>query len=96
MTVESFNESVVTDSAWTEYETDRDSKALATKHALFFRSVFAPALAVALTRVRAGDAEALLVFGDRLQNGLRRRMGSQPAPMHSFVHTIVLAKNRSS
>jgi hypothetical protein len=96
LTVERFNESVVTDSAWTEYEKDRDSKALATKHALFFRSVFAPALAVALTRVRAGDCDALLAFGDRLQNGLRSRMELQPSPMHSFVHTIVLAKNCSS
>jgi len=93
LSVEAFDESLVSDSAWTEFEKTGDRKALATKHALFFRSVFAPALAVALTRVRAGDAEAQGAFGDRLENGLRRRVESQPTPMHSCVHTIVLAKS---
>jgi hypothetical protein len=93
LSVEAFEESVVSDSAWTEFEKSGDRKALATKHALFFRSVFAPALAIALTRVRAGDAEALGAFGDQLESGLRRRLESQPAPMHSFVHTIVVAKS---
>jgi hypothetical protein len=92
LSVEAFDESVVTDSAWTEFEKNGDTTTLATKHALFFRSVFAPSLAVALTRVRAGDADALGAFGDRLESGLRRRLESQPEPMHSFVHTIVLAK----
>jgi hypothetical protein len=96
LSVEAFDESVVTDSAWTEFEKNGDSKALATKHALFFRSVFAASLAVALARLRAGDAEALGAFGDRLESGLRRRLESQPAPMHSFVHTIVLAKGCSN
>ena len=93
LSVEAFEESVVSDSAWAEFEKSGDRKALATKHALFFRSVFAPALAIALTRVRAGDAEALGAFGDQLESGLRRRLESQPAPMHSFVHTIVVAKS---
>jgi hypothetical protein len=96
LTVEDSNESVVTDLAWKEYERDHDSKALATKHALFFRSVFAPSLAAALTGVRAGDAEAAGAFGDRLENGLKRRLESQPASMHSFVHTVVLAKSCSN
>jgi hypothetical protein len=65
---------------------------LATKHALFFRSVFMPTLASALDRVRSGDAEALRVFGDRLEAGLKRRLASQPAAMHSLVQTIVLVK----
>jgi hypothetical protein len=94
--VEAFDESTVTDSAWSEFEKNGDGKALAAKHALFFRSVFAPALAVALTRVRVGDVEALGAFGDRPESGLRSRLESQPAPMHSFVHTIVLAKGCSS
>ena len=96
LTVEAFDESVLTDSAWTDYERDGDSKALAMKHALFFRSVFMPSLAVALTRVRNGDSEALAAFGDRLENGLKRRLERQPAAMHSFVHTIVLAKQSSA
>jgi hypothetical protein len=86
---------VLTDSAWTDYERDGDSKALAAKHALFFRSVFMPSLASALTRVRTGDAEALTAFGDRLEDGLKRRLAKKPAAMHSFVHTIVLVKQCS-
>jgi hypothetical protein len=92
LSVEAFDESVVTDSAWEEFEKNGESRTLATKHALFFRSVFAPSLAVALTRVRAGDTDAPDAFGDRLESGLRRRLESQPEPMYSFVHTIVLAK----
>lgn len=95
LTVEAVDESVLTDSAWTDYERDGDSKALAAKHAPFFRSVFMPSLASALTRVRIGDAEALTAFGDRLEDGLKRRLAKQPAAMHSFVHTIVLAKQCS-
>ena len=95
LTVEAVDESVLTDSAWTDYERDGDSKALAAKHALFFRSVFMPSLASALTRVRIGDAEAPTAFGDRLEDGLKRRLAKQPAAMHSFVHTIVLAKQCS-
>jgi hypothetical protein len=83
----------VTDSAWTDFEGNGDRGVLAAKHALFFRSVFAPALAAALAGVRAGDAEAANVFGDRLENGLKQRLEAQPAPMHSFVHTIVLSKS---
>ena len=92
LTVEAFEESKVADPAWAQYEKDGDGKALATKQALFFRSVFAPSLAIALTRVRAGDSEALRAFGDRLENGLKKRLESQPVPTHSFVQTIVLAK----
>ena len=91
LTVEASHESVLSDSAWTDYDRDGDSKALAAKHALFFRSVFMPSLASALTRVR-NDDEALTAFGDRLEDGLKRRLAKQPAAMHSFVHTIVLAK----
>jgi SAM dependent carboxyl methyltransferase len=92
LTVERFDMSVVTDIPWTEYERDRDREALATKHALFFRCIFMPSLAAALDCVRAGDAEALGAFADRLEHGLKRRLASQPAAMHSFVQTIVLAK----
>jgi hypothetical protein len=92
LTVEDFEMSELPDNAWRDYERDGNREALATKHALFFRSVFMPSLASALTRVRDGDAEALREFGDRLEAGLRRRLASQPTAMHSFVQTIVLAK----
>lgn len=93
LSFESFDLSALTDVAWTQYERDGDKDALAEKHALFFRSVFMPSLAAALTRVQAGDAEALGAFGDRLERGLKRRLSAQPAAMHSFVQTIVLAKH---
>jgi hypothetical protein len=93
LTVESFDLSVVTDTAWIEYEQQGDKEALATKHALFFRAIFVPSLAAALNRVRAGDADALGAFGDRFQNDLKRRLTKQPAAMHSLVQTLVLAKH---
>ena len=80
------------DIAWADFERDGNKEVLATKHALFFRSVFMPTLASALDRVRAGDAEALQIFGDGLEAGLRRRLVNQPRAMHSLAQTIVLAK----
>jgi hypothetical protein len=90
--VEEFEMSVLQDAAWSEFERDGNKESLAAKHALFFRSVFMPSLASALTSVRAGDADALHNFGDRLEAGLKGRVASQPRAMHSFVQTIVLAK----
>jgi SAM dependent carboxyl methyltransferase len=90
--VEDCELSVLPDAAWVDYQLDGDKEALATKQALFFRSVFMPSLANALTRVRDGDGEALRSFADRLQDGLTRLLASQPASTDSFVETIVLAK----
>jgi hypothetical protein len=92
LTVEDFEMFELPDIAWTDYERDGDKGALATKHALFFRSVFMPSLASALDGVRSGDAEALRIFGNRLETGLKKRLASRPTAMHSFVQTIVLAK----
>lgn len=92
LTVEACEVFEVPDAAWVEYERDGDRETLVTKHTLFFRSIFVPSLASALTRVRAGDPEALGAFGDQLEQHLRRRLASRPAPMHSFAQTIVLAK----
>jgi hypothetical protein len=92
LTVEDFEMSELPDAAWTAYERDGDKEALTTKHALFFRSIFMPSLASAFDPVRSGDTESLRIFGDRLEAGLKRRLASQPAAMHSFVQTIVLAK----
>jgi hypothetical protein len=92
LSVEDFEMAQLPDIAWNDYERDGNKEALASKHSLFFRSVFMPSLASALERVRAGDAEALRVFGDRLEAGLKRRLATQPSAMHSLVQTIVLAK----
>jgi hypothetical protein len=92
LTVEGFEMLALPDAAWTDYERDGNKEALATKHALFFRSVFMPSLGSALARVRSGDAEALDIFGDRLEAGLKHRLATQPAAMHSLVQVVVLAK----
>jgi SAM dependent carboxyl methyltransferase len=92
LTVEDFEMSPLPDAAWNDYERDGNKEAFAARHALFFRSVFMPSLASAVTRVRAGDAEALRIFGDRLESGLKRRLATQPQAMHSFVQAMVLAK----
>jgi hypothetical protein len=86
--------SVLPDAAWAAYKLDRNKEALAKKQALFFRAVFMPSLASVLSRVRAGDGEALRRFADRLQEGMTQRLASHPTSTDSFVETIILAKCR--
>ena len=80
------------DSAWAEYEQDGDKELLATKHAQFFRATFAPSLACALT---ASDPAVCRTFATRLEDGLKGRLVDRPAALHTWVQTIVLAKQRS-
>ena len=75
------------DAAWTEYERDANKELLASRHAGFFRSIFVPSLASALI-----DSGRRQVFADAMEQKLVRRMVEQPAPFHSFVQTMVLAK----
>ena len=82
----------LSDGAWPEYERDGNAKALATRHALFFRSIFMPSLASALSKVREGDVEALNVFADRLQAQMTQRLAAKPTPLNSFAEVMVLAK----
>jgi S-adenosylmethionine-dependent carboxyl methyltransferase len=86
--------SVLPDAAWAAYQRDGDKDALATQHALFFRSTFAPSLASALIPVRGADERR--AFGDRLEAGLKRRLASNPVPVHTLVGTIVVAKQVSA
>ena len=95
LTVEDFEMNALPDAAWADFQRDGDHEALANKHALFFRSVFVPSLASALDLVRSGDSEAARIFGDRFEAALKRRLASQPAPMNSFVQTMVLAKAKA-
>ena len=83
---------VLRDPAWDAFEADRDAETLAAKRAMFFRSIFTPTLALSLDKVRAGDPSASLAFADRLTSGLRRRLAASPAPMHSLVQIVVVAK----
>jgi hypothetical protein len=90
LTVEHCELSKLPDTAWTDYNGHGNGEVLATRHAQFFRSAFLPTLASALSS--AGGAHARRGFGDWLEDRLKRRLASQPAPLNSFVQTIVLAK----
>jgi len=82
------------DPAWADYERDRNAEALATKHALFFRSVFVPSLALSLTN--AHDPGQRHIFADRLEKRLKRRLSKEPTPFDSFAQTTVIAKQWSA
>lgn len=84
------------DAAWTAYQHDGNGEALTSKHALFFRSIFVPSLASALVRPREGNSEAVINFSNQFEQRLKRRLASQPTPMHSFVQAMVLAKAKGS
>ena len=90
LTVEDFAMSEVSDAAWDQYARDRDKEALTTKRTLFFRSIFVPSLALGLTE--AHDPEQRRLFADQFENGLKGRLANQPAPLHSFVEAMILAK----
>lgn len=94
LTIENCEVFELPDAAWTDYQHDGDKEALTSKHALFFRSIFVPSLASALDRVREGDSEALATFSNHIERRLKRHLANQPAPMHSFVQAIVLAKSK--
>jgi hypothetical protein len=92
LTLKAAETRLLQDSAWVAYEKDRDAGALATKHAMFFRAVFAPTLASYLDAVRAGDPGAPAAFADRLTRGLKRRLAANPAHINSLVQILVVAK----
>jgi hypothetical protein len=86
------------DAAWAAYQQDGDKESLASKHALFFRSVFIPSFSQALEG--ATDANRRRIFADRFESALKQRLALDPAPLHAFVQVIVVAKrglaNKSS
>jgi hypothetical protein len=94
LSVECCDLSRVADGAWAVFERDGTKEAFATKHALFFRSVFIPSLALGLTQTH--DAEQRRIFANRFEDRLKRRLAEQPAPLHSFVQTMVMAKRDSA
>ncbi len=87
LTVEHCELSELPDAAWVDYKRDANKDLFATRQAQFFRSVFAPSLASAIA-----DEAKRNTFPDRLEQVLKRRLADRPAPLHSFVQTIVLAK----
>ena len=90
LTVEHCDLYSLPDPAWPDYQSDGNAEALATRHALFFRSVFVPSLALSLAH--AHDAEQLRAFADQIENRLKRRLSKEPMPFDSFVQVMVIAK----
>jgi SAM dependent carboxyl methyltransferase len=93
LVVEQVNTSLGPDTAWTDYERDRDAAALARKRAQFFRVVFLPSLSQGLAPNRsAGERQA---FADLLEDGVRRRLSRAPARLDHLVGMLALAKKDS-
>jgi SAM dependent carboxyl methyltransferase len=87
LTVDHYELSVLPDAAWADYLKEANREVLANRHARFFRSIFVPSLASSIA-----DHGRRTVFPDRLEEKLQRHLKDQPVPLHSFVQTIVLAK----
>jgi S-adenosylmethionine-dependent carboxyl methyltransferase len=81
--------SALPDAAWANYERNRNKEMLVKRHVGFFRAIFVPSLAMALADTQRSES-----FADELEQRLARKLGDQPEPYHSFVQTIVLAKQR--
>jgi SAM dependent carboxyl methyltransferase len=93
LTVECCELTWLPDGVWAEYELDHNAEALAAKHALFFRAVFAPSLALSLTEVNSSGRYR--TFADDLERRLKRRLMEQPTPLHAWAQTMVMAKEDS-
>jgi len=75
------------DAAWADYQIDGNVPALVGRHAAFFRAIFVPSLASAIS-----DAQRRQAFADCLEQALKQRLSEQRTPFHSFVQVMVLAK----
>jgi SAM dependent carboxyl methyltransferase len=91
LAVEHCELSMLPDAAWKQYERDGNTELLVTRQARFFRSVFVPSLATAIA-----DQDRRSAFPQRLEQKLKRLLAERPAPFHSFVQTMLLAKSNSS
>ncbi len=87
LTVERYELSPLSDTAWADYERDGKTEVLVNRHVGFFRSIFVPSLAMALE-----DTQDRQMFANELEQRLARRLAERPRPYHSFTQTIVLAK----
>ena len=90
LTVESCELLQLPDSAWADYEEDGNVEAFATKHTLFFRSIFVPSLALGLQGSQ--HPERRRIFADQFENRLKRRLSNEPARLDSLVQTLIVAK----
>jgi SAM dependent carboxyl methyltransferase len=79
------------DAAWADYQLDGNAEAFVSRHAAFFRAIFVPSLAAAIS-----DTGRRQAFADNLEQKLKRRLSELRTPLHSFVQVVVLAKGRSA
>ena len=77
------------DAAWIDYERDGNMEELLNRHTGLFQAIFVPSLAAALD-----DPGKTRTFADELQRRLKRKLAERLTPLHSFVQTMVLAKQR--
>jgi hypothetical protein len=78
LTVQNYETNILADAAWVDFERDGDKNALAAKHSLFFRTIFAPTLAGALERNDDPALGVLRSTGDRAQTAFGRRAATDP------------------
>jgi hypothetical protein len=62
-------------------------QAFGSRHAAFFRAIFVPSLASTIE-----DAGRRQAFANCLEQKMKQRLSERPAPFHSFVQVIVVAK----
>jgi hypothetical protein len=79
------------DAAWADYQRDGNVEAFVSRHAAFFRAIFVPSLASAIS-----DAGRRQAFADCLEQKLKQSLSQQLKPLHSFVQVIVVAKQGHS
>lgn len=76
------------DAAWVDYERHGNKELLAKQHAAFFRAIFVPSLASALTNGSQKEK-----FADEVERRLAGKLAERPVPIHSFTQTMVMAKS---
>ena len=91
LTVEHCDLSQLPDAAWADFQRDGNKEVLVSRRAAFFRAIFVPSLACAIP-----DPARRLGFADHMEQKLKQRLAANPAPFHSFVQTMVLAKATSA
>jgi hypothetical protein len=79
------------DAAWADYQLNGDVEVLVSRHAAFFRAIFVPSLASAIS-----DAAKRQAFADCVEQKLKQHLSEGLRPLHSFVQVMVVAKRDPS
>ena len=76
--------------AWIGFQADENAAAFTSKRAGFYRAVFVPSMSQAPAPTR--NTEERQIIADRLEEGVRRRIASNPASLENMVGMITLHK----